>query len=131
MGDFNIDIDNASSNRQYRTAKLAFIQQLVNLDLYDYHTLIARTSSSVSTHIWSNHDRSLLSSLDYTWCSISLLNSFIFYDSFKSNLYQSDHKQIIVFFDNQIIAKSLSDHLSVQKEYFKLKYNYDKMDDDL
>jgi len=50
MRDLNVNVDNASSNRQFRTAKLAFIQQLINLDLHDYHTLIVRTSSSVSAY---------------------------------------------------------------------------------
>jgi len=41
MGDFNVDIDNSSLNRQFHTAKLHFISQLTELDLVDSYDLFS------------------------------------------------------------------------------------------
>ncbi len=54
MGDFNVDVDNSSINRQHRMLKLNFIQQLAALDLYDSYNLVHKNTSSKIHITWSH-----------------------------------------------------------------------------
>src|SRR6266498_4605242 len=90
MGDFNVNIDNPSLNRQFHTAKLRFISQLKELDLVNSYDLLSPDDHHKPyQHTWHNTLNTISSRIDYIWYSLPLISNFIYYSSFKSELYQS------------------------------------------
>src|SRR6266542_3156426 len=107
MGDFNVDIDNPALNRQSRAAKMRFISQLKDFDLVDTYDLLSSDDSpKLYQHTWLNVSNTISSRIDYIWCSLPLMSNFVYQSSFKSELYQSDHRQLVLFLDKRSLILS-------------------------
>ncbi len=132
MGDFNIDIDNPSLNRQFHTAKLRFISQLKELDLVNSYDLLSPDDHHKPyQHTWHNTLNTISSRIDYIWYSLPLISNFIYYSSFKSELYQSDHHQLVLFLDKHFLFLSATGSTNKKPQISKIKYQYDQIDSTL
>ncbi len=129
MGDFNVDIDNSDVNSQSRPTKMRFISQLQELDLVDSYTL---TGSDISQrpyqHTWHNVSNTIASRIDYIWCSLPLMSNFVYHSSFNTELYQSDHCQLVLFLDKRSLFLSANGSTNKKPQIHKLQYHYDRMD---
>ena len=132
MGDFNIDIDNPSLNRQSCIAKMRFISQLKELDLVDSYDLLSPDDHNKPYHYtWHNVSNTISSRIDYIWCSLPLMSNFIYHSSFKSKLYQSDHHQLVLFLDKRSLFLSATGSTNKKSQISKIKYQYDRIDSTL
>jgi len=129
MGDFNVDTDNPAMNSQSRPAKMRFISQLQELDLVDSYTLTGSDNlQRPYQHTWHNAFNTITSRIDYIWCSLPLLSNFVYHSSFNTELYQSDHCQLVLFLDKRSLFLSANGSTNKKPQLHKLQYHYDRMD---
>src|SRR6266498_3906072 len=132
MGDFNMDIDNPALNRQTHPAKMRFISQLKDFDLVDTYDLLGSDGSSKPyQHTWHNVSNTISSRIDYIWCSLPLMSNFVYQSSFKTELYQSDYRQLVLFLDKRSLILSVNSSTNRTPQRSTIKYQYDHMDSTL
>ena len=71
------------------------------------------------------------SRIDYIWCSLPLVSNFVYQSSFKSELYQSDHRQLVLFLDKRSLILSVNGSTNRNQQRSTTKYQYDHMDSTL
>ena len=59
------------------------------------------------------------------------MSNFIYHSSFKSELYQSDHYQLVLFLDKRSLFLSATDSTNKKPQISKIKYQYDRIDSTL
>ena len=56
------------------------------------------------------------------------MSNFIYHSSFKTELYQSDHHQLVLYLDKRSLFLSITGSSNKKPQLSKLKYQYDRMD---
>jgi len=59
------------------------------------------------------------------------MSNFIYHSSFKSELYQSDHHQLVLFLDKRSLFLSTTGSTNKKSQISKIKYQYNRMDSTL
>ncbi len=59
------------------------------------------------------------------------MSNFIYYSSFKSELYQSDHHQLVLFLNKHSLFLSATGLTNKKPQLSKIKYQYDQMNSTL
>src|SRR6266542_5250736 len=111
---------------------MQFISQLKAFDLVDTYDLLSSADSPKPyQHTWHNVSNTISSRINYIWCSLPLMSNFVYQSSFKSELYQSDHHQLVLFLDKRSLILSATGSTNRTPQMSTIKYQYDRMDSTL
>src|SRR6266542_5784176 len=111
---------------------MQFISQLKAFDLVDTYDLLSSADSPKPyQHTWHNMSNTISSRINYIWCSLPLMSNFVYQSSFKSELYQSDHHQLVLFLDKRSLILSANGSTNRTPQRSSIKYQYDRIDSTL